>query len=76
MFYSENMPNIKAKKALVQERYKVTVEQKNRLDDIEKRLNIPKSALIRMAIDSFLPRIENYGYTEKGIKAGYLNGDY
>lgn len=76
MFYDERMPQEAARVDLVEGRYKITKEQKKRLKDIEERLNIPASALIRMALDSFLPKIANAGYTEKGIRAGYLNGGY
>lgn len=76
MFYNEKIPRIAAKVAIVEGRYKITKEQKERLKDIEARLNIPQSALIRMALDVFLPKIGNSGFSEKGIRAGYLNGNY
>ena len=76
MFYSENMPLTTAKPVLIEGRYKITSDQKKRLKDLEERLSIPASALIRMALDSFLPKINNSGFSEKGIKAGYLNGNY
>lgn len=76
MFYNENVPLRAAKPALVEGRFKITVLQKERLRDMEKRLHIPASAIIRMALDSFLPKISNSGFSEKGIKAGYLNGNY
>ena len=76
MFYSENVPQIAAKKALVEGRYKVTEEQKQQLKALEKRLHIPASVFVRMALDCFIPKTANQGFTEKGIKAGYLNGNY
>ena len=76
MFYSENMPLIAAKPKHIEGRYKTTKEQKEWLVDMEERLGIPQSALIRMALDSFIPKTSNSGFTEKGIKAGYLNGNY
>lgn len=76
MFYSENVPQTAAKPALVEGRYKITATQKERLKELEERLHIPASALIRMALDCFLPKTNNQGFTEKGIKAGYLNGNY
>ena len=76
MFYSENVPRVAAKPALVEGRYKITETQKEQLKSLEDRLHIPASALIRMALDSFLPKISNSGFSEKGIKAGYLNGNY
>lgn len=76
MFYSENIPPVAEKPSLVEGRYKITAEQKARLKDIEDRLNIPASCLVRMALDAFLPKIRNAGFTETGLKAGYLNGNY
>lgn len=70
------MPPIAERKATVEGRFKITIQQKEQLKDLEERLNIPASALVRMALDCFLPKINNFGYSEKGIKAGYLNGDY
>lgn len=76
MFYSENVPQLAAKVALVEGRYKVTKQQKQKLKELEDRLHIPASALVRMALDCFLPKTNNQGFTENGIKAGYLNGNY
>lgn len=76
MFYSENLPSKAARPALKERRVKITVDQDEDLSDFEKRLNIPASALVRMALDSFLPKIANSGFTEKGIRAGYLNKGY
>ena len=76
MFYSENMPLVAAKPALVEGRYKTTEDQKNWLIKMETELGIPQSALIRMALSVFIPKSGNNGFTEKGIKAGYLNGNY
>lgn len=76
MFYSENLPRSAAKPALVEGRYKITKIQKDQIKDLEERLNIPASALVRMALDCFLPKVRNAGYNENGIKAGYLNGNY
>ncbi len=76
MFYTSNTPEIKAKKALVQDRFEITIEQQEKIKYMVEKLKIPKSALIRMALDSFIPKTENCGYSEAGIKAGYLNGNY
>lgn len=76
MFYTEKMPLPAAKVILVEGRYKITEIQKIKLKDLEERLNIPASTLVRMALDCFLPKITNAGYTEKGIRFGYLNGNY
>jgi hypothetical protein len=76
MFYSENMTHKAEKSALTEIRVKVTLKQKEKLKDLEERLKIPASVLIRMALDSFIPKTDNCGFTERGIKAGYLNRHY
>lgn len=58
MFYSEKITNKAANNALVEARHKITIEQKERIKDLEERLNIPASILVRMALDSFLPKIK------------------
>jgi len=76
MFYNEQLPLIAAKKILKERRVKITEDQDRKLIELEAEINIPASALVRMALDCFLPKLENNGYTKKGIKAGYLNGNY
>lgn len=76
MFYSEKMPPLAAKPALIERRLKITKVQSDALADLEARLNIPASALVRMALDNFLPKTKNSGFTEAGIRAGYLSGKY
>ena len=76
MFYNESEPIISAKPVLVEGRYKTTKQQKEWLIKAERELGIPQSALIRMALSSFIPKMGNSGFTEKGIRAGYLNGNY
>lgn len=76
MFCTDKMPLEAAKISLVEGRYKITEVQKRKLKDLEDRLNIPASTLVRMALDCFLPKVVNAGYTENGIKTGYLNGRY
>ena len=76
MFYNEKMPLVAAKPVLVEGRYKTTKHQKDELIRVENELKIPQSAIIRMALDCFLPKLLNNQFTEKGIKAGYLNKGY
>lgn len=76
MFYSEQIPLAVDKPKLTEWRGRITENQKKMLVDFEARLNIPSSALVRMALDSFLPKLANSGFTEKGIRAGYLNKGY
>lgn len=76
MFYSEQTTHKADKSPLKERRHKLTIEQIEQLESIEERLRIPESALVRMALDSFLPKIKNSGFTENGIRAGYLNKGY
>ena len=76
MFYNEQLPLITAKKKLKERRVKITEDQDKRLIELEEEINIPASALVRMSLDCFLPKLENNGYNKKGIKSGYLNGNY
>lgn len=52
---------------LVEWRGRINKSQKERLVELEYRLNIPVSALVRLAIDCLLPKIENMEITEEGI---------
>lgn len=76
MFYSEIMPLEVEKTKLVEWRGRITETQKEDLINIENQIGVPQAALVRMALDSFLPKISNSGFTLNGIKAGYLNGGY
>lgn len=76
MFYNENIPLKAAKPILVEWRGRIEEKQKNQLIDFEERLGIPQAVLIRMALDTFLPKLGNSGFSEKGIRAGYLNRGY
>ena len=72
MYYKENMPLSAAKPPLVERRVKITQEQSEQLAAMEAELNIPASALVRMALAAFLPLTKNKGYTATGIKNAYL----
>lgn len=63
-------------KNLIEVRVRITKEQIECLEYLEQRYGIPQSSLVRMALDSFLPKIKNSGFTEAGIRSGYLNGKY
>ena len=76
MFYNENLPVEVEREQLTEWRGKITKKQKDQLKDIEARVGVPMAAMIRMALDSFLPKIKNSGFTEAGIKTGYLNKGY
>jgi hypothetical protein len=73
MYYKENMPQIAATPPLVEKRLKITKVQADQLAEMEQTLNIPTSALVRMALNAFLPLTGNKGYTAAGIKSAYKN---
>lgn len=73
MFYNENMPLTAATQRLIERRVKFTESQDKELINLSQRVNVPYAALIRMAVDAFIPRTGNCGFTDKGIKAGYLS---
>ena len=70
------MPLTTAKPELVEWRGKIMKTQKKALLDVEQETGVPVAALVRMALASFLPTTKNKGFTNTGIKAGYLNGNY
>jgi len=52
----------------VTKRYKVTKAQDDKLLEIERELNIPPSAIVRMALNTFLPKLKDSGFKYAGIK--------
>lgn len=52
----------------VTKRYKVTKVQDDKLLEIERELNIPPSAIVRLALNSFLPKLRDQGFKYAGIK--------
>lgn len=52
----------------VTKRYKVTKAQDDKLLEIERELNIPPSAIVRMALNTFLPKLKDGGFKYAGIK--------
>lgn len=53
---------------LVRNRYEILESQHQRLEELSQKFSIPTSALVRLAINCFLPKLTNYGYTEEGIQ--------
>lgn len=51
----------------VTNRYKVTKAQDDKLREIERELNIPPSVIIRLALNTFLPKIKDCGFKYSGI---------
>ena len=70
MSYNNDMPEFLKKDAVnyVNERFDITEDQSNRLRDYKERLKIPPSAIVRIALDCFLPRLSNMNFKEEGIK--------
>ncbi|MFA6069816.1 MAG: hypothetical protein WC810_14630 [Janthinobacterium sp.] len=52
----------------VTKRYKVTKAQDDMLLEIERELNIPPSAIVRLALNTFLPKIKDSNFKYEGVK--------
>lgn len=52
----------------VTKRYKVTEAQDEKLLEIERDLNIPPSAIVRLALNCFLPKLRDENFKYGGIK--------
>lgn len=57
--------------AYVTNRYKVTEEQDAILREIDSELNIPPSAIVRIALNTFLPKLRDSGFKYSGVKELY-----
>ena len=70
MGYNNNLPEFMAKNAVhyVNERFDITVSQSIKLKEIKEELNIPPSAIVRLALNCFLPKIKDYGFKYSAIK--------
>lgn len=66
MAWDDLMTQVETNK--VTKRYKVTEEQDRILLEIEKELNIPPSAIVRIALNCFSPKIKDCGFKYDGIK--------
>lgn len=71
MFYKETSTQTEAKPPLIERRTKYTPNQIARLEQLSEETGVPFTALVRMAVNSFLPKMGNMNYTAKGIKEGY-----
>ena len=76
MTYNDNLPFAAAKESLTEWRGKITAAQKEQMQDIELRTGVPVAALVRMALDVFLPKMQNNRFTEDGITNVYKNKKY
>lgn len=52
----------------VTKRYKITKAQDDKLLEIEQELNIPPSAMVRLALNIILPKLRDEGFKYGGIK--------
>lgn len=56
------------KTELVTKRYKVTKQMDATLLEIQRELDIPPSAIVRLALNTLLPKIKDSGFRYEGIK--------
>lgn len=69
MTYNNNLPEFMANHAVnyVNERFDITMDQSHKLREIKEQLNIPPSAIIRLALNCFLPKLKDEGFKYSGI---------
>lgn len=60
----------------VEGRYKITAKQAEKLKEIDEYLNIPPSAIIRLALNCFLPKVRDENYRYGGIKDLWDNNKF
>lgn len=70
MSYDNNLPDFMAKSAVnyVNERFDITEAQSEKLKEIKAELNIPPSAIVRLALNCFLPKVRDENFKYGGIK--------
>ncbi len=70
MSYKDELPEFMAKTATtyVNERVDLTTQQSAQLKLIKEELGIPPSAIIRLALNTFLPKTRDEGFKYAGIK--------
>ena len=52
----------------VNERFDITEAQSEKLKEIKAELNIPPSAIVRLALNCFLPKVRDENFKYGGIK--------
>lgn len=67
---NSNVPEFMANPATtyVNERFDITTQQSAQLKLIKEELGIPPSAIIRLALNTFLPKLRDAGFKYAGIK--------
>lgn len=70
MYNNSNLPDFMAKPATiyVNERVDLTTQQSAQLKLIKEELGIPPSAIIRLALNTFLPKLRDENFKYGGIK--------
>ena len=70
MTYNKEVPEFLAKRAgnIVNKRFDITEQQYQKLIEIEEMLKIPPSAIVRIALDTFLPKTRDNYFRYGGIK--------
>ena len=70
MNYKPKVPEFMAKNAVnyVNERFDITEEQSEKLREIKEELNIPPSAMVRLALNIILPKLRDENFRYGGIK--------
>lgn len=69
MSYDKNVPDFLSYNAMktVNKRFDITEDQFNALSEIDTKLKIPPSAIVRLALNCFLPKIKNDNFRYEGI---------
>lgn len=70
MNYNDNLPEFMAKTAVnyVNERFDITQSQSEKLREIKEELKIPPSAIVRLALNCFLPKVRDENFKYAGVK--------
>ena len=73
MSYNDNLPEFMAKPAVnyVNERFDITEQQSAKLKEIKEQLNIPPSAIVRLALNIILPKLRDENFKYAGIKEAW-----
>lgn len=69
MNYNNEVPEFMAKPAVnyVNERFDITEQQSAKLREIKEQLNIPPSAIVRLALNCFFPKVRDENFRYAGI---------
>lgn len=78
MSYKKDMPEFMTRSAtnLVNKRFDITEKQYQKLAEIEEMLKIPPSAIVRIALDTFLPKTKDNYFKYAGIKELWDNNKF